>query len=201
MRRECGIRRLVSAALGGLAVLGSALAIASPAGAATVGVPTGELDETNFGRGCGGSTCTYVNDRLSVGKTRAAVSGKITKWRANIGQVGAGTGPVEVRLQVLRRTVDEAGVAADEFKAIRETASAFSETEGVNTFQASLKIRKGDFIGLYAVGTDVEVYGTEEEPGNRALLFDPPFVPGNPAQTPSDFLEEERIAFNATIKD
>ena len=200
MRSDCG-RRLVSGALSGLAVLGSALAVASPAGGATVGVPTGQLDETDFGRACGGSTCTYVNDRLSVGKTRAAVSGKITKWRAAIGQVGAGTGPVEVRLQVVRRTVNEAGVAADEFEAVRETASAFSEDEGVNTFQASLRIRKGDYIGLYALDTDVEVYGAEEEPGNRALIFDPPFVPGNPAQTPSDFLEEERIAFNATIKD
>jgi hypothetical protein len=200
MRRNCG-RRLTGGALGGLAVLGSALAVASPAGAATVGVPTGQLDETDFGRACGGSTCTYVNDRLSVGRTKAPASGTITRWRANIGEVGVGTGPVEVRLQVVRRTVNEAGVAADEFKAIRETASAFSEDEGVNTFQASLKIRKGDYIGLYALDTDVEVYGAEEEPGNRALIFDPPFVPGDPAQTPSDFLEQERIAFNATIKD
>lgn len=200
MRRDRG-RHLMSGALGGLAILGSALALAPPAGGATVGVPTGQLDETNFGRACGGSTCTYVNDRLSVGKARASVSGKITKWRANIGEVGGGTGPVEVRLQVLRRTVDEAGTAADEFKAIRETASAFSGAEGVNTFQASLKIRKGDFIGLAALESDVEVYGVEEVSGNRALIFDPPFVPGDPAQTPSDFLEQERIAFNATIKD
>jgi hypothetical protein len=200
MRRDC-VRFLRSGVLGGLAVLGSALALTSPASGATVGVPTGQLDQTDFGRACPGSACTYVNDRLSVGKTRAAVSGKVTKWRANIGEVGGGTGPVEVRLQVLRRTVDEAGAAADEFKAIRETASAFSGAEGVNTFQASLKIRKGDFIGLDAIGSDVEVFGAEEVPGNRALIFSPPFVPGDPAQTPSDFLEQERIAFNATIKD
>ena len=188
---------------GGWTLAGVAALIVLPAsaGAATVGLPSGELDNTNFGRACGASSCTYVNDRLSVGNERAPVSGTITRWRANVGEVGSGTGPVDVRLQILRRTVNEPGVVADEFKAIRESPQAATTSEGINKFNASLRIRKGDYIGLAALGSNVEVYGLDAEPGNRELIFEPPFIPGDAATTPDTVIEEERIAFNATIRE
>lgn len=194
--------RLSRAALG-LGAFGVALLLALPmiARAATVGVPTRKLDDTNYGRACPGSSCTYVNDRLSVGRVRAPVTGTITRWRAGVGEVGVGTGPVEVRLQVLRRTVNEPGVVADEYVAIRESGSSLTTTEGINEFDASLKIRKGDLIGLAALGSDVEVYGLDNAAGNRDLIFAPPFIPGDAAQTPNTVLEQERVAFNASVKD
>lgn len=181
--------------------IASLLAFPSMAGAGTVGVPTGKLDSTNFGRVCGGASCTFVNDRLSAGRVRAPETGTITRWRANVGEMGLGTGPVEVRLQVLRLTANEPGVAADEYVAIRESASSFTTTEGINQFDASLKIRKGDLIGLAALGDEVEVYGRDGVEGNRELIFAPPFIPGDAAQMPDTVIQQERIAFNATIKD
>ena len=192
--------RRAALSVGALGVA-SLFAFPASAGAATVGVPTGQLDNTNYGRVCPGSSCTYVNDRLAVGRTRASVSGTITRWRANVGEVGAGTGPVDVRLQVVRRTVNEPGAVADEFKAIRESATSPTETEGLNQFDASLKIRKGDYIGLVALGSDVEVYGLDNAGGNRDLIFDPPLIPGDAAQTTNEVLEQDRVAFNATIKE
>ena len=170
------------------------------AGAGTVGVPTAKLSNTNFGRACPSASCTYLNDQLSVGRVRAPATGTITHWRANVGEVGVGTGPVEVRLQILRRTANEPGVVADEYAAIRESEPSLTTTEGINKFNASLKIRKGDFIGLAALGDEVEVYGREAVDGNRELIFEPPFIPGDAAMAPNTVIEQERIAFNASIK-
>ncbi len=177
------------------------LAVPTMASAGTVGVPTAKLTNTNFGRACGGESCTFVNDQLSVGRARAPVTGTITRWRANVGEVGTGTGPVEVRLQVLRRTANEPGVVADEYAAIRESGPSLTTTEGVNKFAASLKIHKGDLIGLAAFGEQVEVYGRDGVEGNRELIFAPPFIPGDAAVAPDTVIEQERIAFNASIKE
>jgi hypothetical protein len=194
-------RRLATWSAWTLAGVAALIALPATAGAATVGLPSAQLDNTNFGRVCGAPSCTFVNDRLSVGKERAPVSGTITRWRANVAEVGVGTGSVDVRLQILRRTVNEPGVVADEFKAIRETPQAATTSEGVNKFNASLRIRKGDYIGLAALGDDVEVFGLDGAQGNRELIFEPPFIPGDGATTPDTVINQERIAFNATIRD
>ncbi len=195
--RRRGIRALARAVPIGVCALA---VLPAGAGAATVGPPTSELENWNFGRACGDESCTYVNDRLSVGHTRAPAGGTITRWRANVGQVGTGTGSVPVKLQVLRRTVNEPGVVADEFKALRETAESQTSVEGLNKFHASLRIRKGDFIGLAALADDVEVFGLDQEAGNRSLIFAPPFVPDDPAMAPGTVLDQTRILFNATIR-
>jgi hypothetical protein len=187
-----------ASAFGAIAVA-ALMMLAAHAGAATVGVSTSQIDNRNFGRSCG-QNCTYVNARLSAGKTRAPVTGTITRWRANVGQVGVGTGPVPVKLQVLKRTADPPGVVADEYRAVRETPEVMTSVEGLNKFNASLKIRKGHFIGLAGLADDVEVYGLDGLQGNRALIFVPPFAPGDPAITPGTVLDGERILFNATIR-
>jgi hypothetical protein len=164
-----------------------------------MGPPTSTLEDFDWGRACASTTCTYANVGLAVGKARAPANGTVVRWRALLGQVGVGTGPVPVRLQVLRRTVNEPGVAADRFKAIRESAE-MQAFDGVGLFETSLPIRKGDYIGLATLSEDTEVFGREEEPGNRWLDFVPTLIPGEPATIPgANGSSAEYILLNATI--
>jgi hypothetical protein len=177
------------------------IALPAPGTAAVVGLPTSKLDNTSFGRVCTSSSCTYVNAALTDGKIQAPISGRITRWRAYVGTAFGNGDPAPVKLQVLRRTVDEPGTAADQFQAIRETATReAAPLAAVQGFRAKLRIREGDFIGLAALEDDVEVFGRQGKPDNLVAQFIPTLILGDPALIPDTTLPDQRIHFNATIK-
>ena len=176
------------------------IALPAPGMTAVVGPPTSKLDNEDFGRVCTDNTCTYVNATLTNGKIQAPISGRITRWRAHVGTAFGNTDPAPVKLQVLRRTVDEPGTVDDQFEAIRETTTREAEpVSAVRDFRAKLRIREGDFIGLAALEDDVEVFGLDR-PGNLVAQFIPVLIPGDPALAPDPTLPDQSILFNATIK-
>lgn len=181
------------------AFLCALLLLVPSATAARIGPPTSTLDDWNFGRVCAGPSCTFTNVRLADANTRAPHGGTITRWRAHVGNLGGPAGLV--RLQVLRRTVNEPGWAADEFSVIRESAEMEASVDDVYTFDTSLRIRKGDYIGLGAASASTEVFGRDEAPGNRYLDFVPMLEPGTAASTPGTSGENAaRMLFNAKLR-
>ncbi len=186
-------------------------ALAAPAftGAALIGPPDIK-NNWNGSFGCLEVPCEYVNLSLPrapasdtgfafdirAGKVRSPITGTITKWRVNVEKfVGTGQGPLQ--LQVLRRTVDEPGRAADEFRAIRQSSEEDTVFD-VNTFFTSLRIRKGDFVGLNILGEDTSI---RELDAGVLGYFASPLTPGGLAAPFDDFFQDRQILLNATVKD
>jgi hypothetical protein len=186
-----------------LIVGGSALAalvLPGVAGAKLIGPK--DLSTIDGGYSCfETASCTEVNLAVPTGTARSPVSGTIVRWRVSISESNSGEGPLQ--LQVLRRTRNEPGVAADKFKVIRESPE--EETFfGLNAIQASLRIRKGDFVGLALLSdqtsineVDTDTFGT----GNFGI-FDSPLVLGSPAVVPDQFPSAPAaLLYNATVRD
>jgi hypothetical protein len=130
---------------------------------------------------------------VSDGKAQSPIRGTIKRWRFNA--LGTGT----VRLQVLRRTVNEPGSAADEF-AVRQTPE-MDTVLGRNAFAASLRVHKGDFIGL-AVLSGGAIVRSRFGPSARFGVEQPAFIPGDPASPCSTINPDQSdLLFNATVKD
>ena len=182
---------------GGCALV--ALMLPGAAGAKLVGVR--DLSTIDGGFSCFETpSCTEMNLAVPTGTLRSPVSGTIVRWRVSISESNSGEGPLQ--LQVLRRTRNEPGVAADKFKVIREGPE--EETfSGLNTIQSSLRIRKGDFVGLALLSdqtsineVDTDTFGT----GNFGI-FDSPLVPGDPAVVPDQFPSiPAALLYNATVR-
>lgn len=189
--------------------VGASAWFSSSAGAALIGPPDLTSNWSgSFGCGVDKVPCEYVNLSLpsvpasgpgsfdvQAGKVRSPVTGTITKWRVNIEEFsGTGAGPLQ--LQVLRRTVDEPGRTADKFRAVRESSEENSSIN-LNTFFTSLRIRKGDFIGLNIIGASTAV--REIDAGVVGFL-NTPLTPGGSAAVFDDVTAERQALFNATVK-
>jgi hypothetical protein len=85
---------------------------------------------------------------------------------------------------VLKRTVDNPGVATDEFKAVRESLDT-PTSAGLNVLQTSLHIRKGQFIGIADLSD--QTYINDVDNSGIFGVFDPPLAPGDPGSTPDQF--------------
>jgi hypothetical protein len=177
-----------------------ALVLPGVAGAKLIGPK--DLSSFDGSYSCFGTpSCTEVNVTIPTGKVRSPITGTIVRWHVNVESTyGNGQGPLQ--LQVLRRTVNEPGVGGDKFKAIRESAEVESAF-GDNTFQTSLRVKKGDFIGL-AILSDLtairEVDGDTFGDANFGV-FDAPLVPGDPAAAPDQFPSAPAaLLYNAKVR-
>jgi hypothetical protein len=100
---------------------------------------------------------------------------------------------------VLKRTTNHPGVVNDEFQAKRQTEEQ-SVTPGGDpqAFNTSLRIRKGQFIGL-DVATDTEVESRDVSPA-YLFLWCPALTPGAPMVPPTFKNEDQSLLFNATVR-
>lgn len=163
----------------------------APASAAVIGTP--DISGWQGTYACPSNPCTFSNLRVSDGTARSPIRGTIKRWRINAYRTGT------VHLQVLRRTVDEPGFAADEFEAVRQTDKR-TTVRGRNVFDASLRVRKGDFIGL-AVVTGSDLVRARIGPSARHGVKEPAFIPGDPASPFSSISPDQSdLLFNATVK-
>jgi len=180
----------------GLAALGVLATVPATAGAALIG--PSDLTSSN---GTFAGPTSYVNAQLpqGVGKVKAPFSGKITRWGVSIGtphDIYTDDGPL--RLQVLKRTADEPGASNDEFKMVRETPPQAVTPGLVQHFNEDLKIRKGQFIGLF-VAEDTEVAEADDTPATM-LQFSDGFEIGAPGDR-ADFVSSGLyLLFNARVK-
>jgi hypothetical protein len=173
------------------------IALALPASASAALVGPRDLDVGGNAIGCLDPDCTYANLSLADGKVRSPIAGTITKWRV---YVHPSFDPGPIHLQVLRRTVNEAGVTDDKFKAVRESAEETGVPTGKQDFLTSLPIRKGDFIGVTATfggATFAEV----DNLGGKRGLFVPALEPGGGGAMPFSAQSDSYVLFNATVKD
>lgn len=183
----------------GLAAIVAALVLPASTEAATVGPSDVDL-ATGTAQSCF-DQCTFMNPILpeGVGLERSPITGKITRWRANVAD---GVGPL--RLQVLKRTHNESGTANDEFAAVRETGDSPVTGTGEHVFDADTRIRKGQFIGLAELedgfGTYIEFAETS---GSDFIDFEPPLIPGDPARKTSGVYTgspDQYLLFNARVR-
>lgn len=173
----------------------AALAVPAGAGAAVIG-PRDVAPESWDGSVAHNSFLPWTAVNLSVpdANVRSPISGTITRWRINV-EATFQTGDGPMQLQVLRRTVNEPGNADDKFKVVRETSEVTSGF-GKNVFQASLSIRKGDFIGVQVLDDDTAI----REIDSGVLAWFDSFDPGDPAIVPDDFQSSaQHVLFNATV--
>ena len=182
----------------GFAAIVAALAMPAFTQAATVG--PSDIEETGFAQSCF-DQCTFTNATLpsAVGLERSPITGKIKRWRVNVAD---GEGPL--RLQVLKRTHNEPGTANDEFVAVRETGKSPVTGAGEQVFDADIRIRKGQFIGL---GELEDGFGTHigfgEASGADFIDFEPPLAPGESPRTTSNLYSgspDQYLLFNATVR-
>lgn len=121
---------------------------ASASGAVTVG-QTG-----NTGSNCAGSGYTLVQDTVAAAPTYVMPAhGVITSWSHS-----AGSGAVEMRLKVYRRT----GVI-DRLLAVGHSPLEAPAPNGLRTFGARVKVAAGDLLGLSilsSTGTFACIFGT-----------------------------------------
>ena len=155
----------------------------APCAYANLGLPAAPDSETGFGFD------------IAAGKVRSPFKGTITKWRVNIEEfTGTGLGPLA--LQVLRRDVNQPGLAADEFRVVKQSQDEVSQF-GPNTFFTSLRIRKSDFIGLSILGADTSV--RELDAGTLGFL-ETPLALGDASSPFDDVIANRQILLNATVK-
>ena len=182
-------RRILATFIGLAAALVTALWLANPAGAVTVG-STHVAQPSQSALFCGGfETCAYAQTSLTDGTVKAPFDGTIRSWKVND---DGGPGPVQ--LLVLKRQSDGS------FKAVAASAPRGNLTDGVNAFGAHLDIRKGDFIGLNVLddSTFIQTLNPRME---RVTGFMPAFDAGTrqepykPFNTPFDELQ-----FNAQLR-
>jgi hypothetical protein len=181
----------------GVAIFIATLVPAS-AGAAVVGPK--DLTATDTADTCfPDPTCTFANLKLpaGTGNLRSPISGTITKWRAVFDDVPLGGGPV--RLQVLRRTVNQSGIRNDIFQVLRESGDAFVGSAGTSVFQTSLRIRQGDYIG-FASDTEVPFLNFVETPGGKYGIWNAVLAPGDQG-APDRFPPfSAYLLYNATVR-
>jgi hypothetical protein len=178
----------------------AALAVAAPAGAkkATVG-PKDLSPPSTSAATCLSPTCTLTTGAAPGVKLKAPFGGKITRWKVRTAEphdLLFNDGPV--RLQVLKRTVNEPGFLDDEFEAVRETGDTAVEPGSVTTLNTKLKIRKGEFIGLVNVDDTEISQGGESEA--TYLRFDTALIPGETARTPDAANPGAYWLFNAKVE-
>ena len=170
----------------------SAFVAPAPASSAVIGQP--DISGWAGTYACPSNPCTFSNVRVSEGTAQSPIRGTIKRWRVNA------HGPGTVSLQVLRRTLDEPGSAADEFEAVRQTPEMTTE-RGQNVFDASLRVRKRDFIGL-AVLSGSDLFRSRFGPSARFGVEQPAFSPGDPASPFSSINPDQSdLLFNATVQD
>ena len=182
------------------AIVAAGLALPASAEAVTVG-PDVDAAPSNT-QGCS-VDCTLANVVLpgAVGLERSPITGTITRWR---GSFGSGDGPV--RLQVLKRTHNESGTANDEFVAVRETVDTPIEGTAHEEFDAHLKIRKGQFIGLVldgGSGTSINLAEVGPMSTSDFIDFEPPLAPGDsPRKTNNVFTgsTNQYLLYNARVR-
>jgi hypothetical protein len=135
-----------------------------------------------------------MNVKLPQGKVRSPITGTITKWRVNIYILGS---DFVGRLQVLKRTKDRPGIAGDVFETVRQ-AHAVQLSTGETKWDTSLRIRKGQFIGLWLPDQGSYTGALDE---GRYVQFLPPLFPGDPGAKPTVLSPPDRhILLNATVR-
>ena len=187
---RAGLRRTIAAA----AI--ASLALAAPANGAVIGQK--DLSDDDGAVSCISATCTFAFTKVPDGHAAAPFRGRIVSWKVSVStphDTFTNTGPL--RLQVLKRTVDNPGIANDKFAALRETEEFVAIPGAINTFAADLKIRKGQFIGLSS--NDTTEIRQADKPKSTFLNWIDTLIPGDPARTP-DFADAGRFAlFNARL--
>jgi hypothetical protein len=103
-----------------------------------------------------------------------------------------------LRLQVLKRTVNHPGAVNDEFKMIRQTPPQTVTPSLVQRFNPSLKIRKGQFIGLF-VPEDTEVAEADDSPATM-LQYAGGFEIGAPGKHADFVVSNLYLLFNARVE-
>jgi hypothetical protein len=94
--------------------------------------------------------------------------------------------------------VDEPGLAADKFKAVRQSAETTTDA-GLNVLQASLHIRKGDFVGIADLSD--QTYIRNVDGSGTFGVFAPPLAPGDPGSAPDEFpVGNAYLLFSASIR-
>ena len=146
--------------------------------------------------------CTFTNAVLPdpVGLERSPITGTIKRWRVNI---QSGNGPL--RLQVLKRTHNEPGTVNDEFVAVRETGDSPVTGTGKQVFDANIRIRKGQFIGLAELedGLGTFIGFGKVTSGADFIDFEPPLTVGDSPLTTSALYTGspgQYLLFNATVR-
>jgi hypothetical protein len=174
----------------------AALAFAAPASGAIIGQKN--LSNDDGALTCPVDTCTHAFTKVPDGDAAAPFRGRIVSWRVSVSTPHdsfTNTGPL--RLQVLKRIVDEPGIANDEFAAVRETDELAATPGVINKFAADLKIRKGQFIGLSSNDT------TEIREADRAksnfLNWSDALIPGGLARAPDVADGGRFVLFNARL--
>jgi hypothetical protein len=182
--------------LTGIAAAAGMFVAAGSASGAVIGAQN--LTNSDGAATCLSATCTVADPRIPGETAKAPFSGKITRWRVSIPDAhDAFNNDGPVRLQVLKRTVDKAGLANDEYVAVRESDSEDAVPGLINPFQTNLRIRKGQFIGL-ASTNDTEIHQRDKARAHFLNWIDA-LIPGDPARTP-DIADRGRYSlFNAKL--
>lgn len=182
-----------------IAAVGFAWALLPPfASAAKIGprdISAAQLEGAYSAAGC-----TYSNVRIPKRNFRSPLGGTITRWRVHIPaphDTLVNDGPL--RLQVLKRIDNQPGVVNDQFQVVRETSNRPVTPIGQQGFNASVPIRKGQFIG-FTGPSDTEV-GAGNKSGAYHFQWCPALTPGATGG-PADFtIPGDYLLFNATVKD
>jgi hypothetical protein len=186
--------RLVGAVSGVAAI---AVATAAHAPAAVIGPK--DLSESDGASTCLTPICTLGTPKIPGTPTTAPFSGTITLWKASVSTPHdsfVNDGPLS--LQVLKRTVDKPGFADDRFEALRETVAEDATPGAINSFEADLRIRKGQFIGLKST-SDTEIRGFDASAAVRLAWNDGLEVQA-PARKPDFNIPGGAYLFNAKVK-
>jgi hypothetical protein len=134
-------------------------------------------------------TWTGVQVRLAGKPMTAPFTGTIKSFRVQ----GAYGGPY--RLQVLRK--DDNG-----WRVIREASGACTRrcnADDVVSFDTHLKIRAGDFIGLWAMGPETYWgFSDRRDSRSRRVSFDPGLEQGMPTQ-PTNSRSHSVLLYNARL--
>ena len=156
----------------------------SPASAGAVTLGSSNLDpaQTDFSVPCGTASCTFLQKRLPGATLRAPFSGHIRKWRVLVSP-----GPHEYQLVVMHKKRN------GKFKNVGQSSSELINGPGVFKGQATLSIRKGDYIGIN--GDSVQAIETGRSLG---LGFDPAVQ--FPDSAKPHFTSTSEFQFNATVR-
>jgi hypothetical protein len=171
-----------------LGLVTAALALPTAAGAAVVGsTHIGQSSQT--GLFCGGfPSCAEVQTSLAGGTVKAPFTGRIRTWRVNLDVAGS------LQLLVVRKQDDGS------FKTVAESSPKRATVAGVQTFGASVPIRKGDLIGLNLLDGDIVIHTLNPRDAHvkafiPAMRLGTSRMPFKPFRSPFDELQ-----FNASIR-
>jgi hypothetical protein len=181
--------RLFATLIGAAAAIASALSLASPAGAVTLG-STHVATNSQGGIFCGEfPNCAYTQLSLpDGGVTKAPFDGRIKSFRVNLSDPGT------LQLLVVRQRPNGS------FRAINGSTVRTTSTKGVNKFGANVPIRKGDFVGLNLLDEFVSVRALDPNGANEAGFL-PAFEMGGAQQPYAPFTSSfTELEFNAQLK-